>query len=190
MLTSKPYNKDAIKREINAQCFKDLLIEYLRTIKNDVLSQEEEAIAVKKLAEYLFKRCPTTVPTTPFQDAAASAAMLQGSQRKENIVEDEEDYNAGILAKLRQPVEPHVPLGSSSPPRGTIHNLLEEERNSTYYTGGGGRRSHKKSGSKGRDATRRGRRARAILRGPRTFTVKCKKNSCRSARRTRRRFAA
>lgn len=188
MLTSKPYNKDAIKREINAQCFKDFLIEYLRTIKNDVLSPEEEAGVIKELAKYLFEGCPTKVPTTPFQNAAASAAMLQGSQRKE--VEDDEEYNAEILAKLRRPVEPRVPIGSSSPPRGT----LPEEGNSTSYTGGGisgshgGRRSHKKSASKGRDATRRGRRARTILRGPRATVSK--KNGRRSARRTRRRSSS
>jgi hypothetical protein len=191
ILKNYKYNKDAIKRLINSKDVRDCLIEYLRTNKNVYLSPEDELRVVKKLVEYLFKGCPAKVPTTPFQDDVASGAMLQGLPRKvKNVVEDEEYYNARILANLRQPVEPHVPIGSSSLPRGTIYNSLEEEGNSTYYTGGGGRRSHKKSGSKGRDATRRGRRARAILRGPRTFTVKSKKNSRRAARRTRRRSSS
>ena len=56
---------------------------------------------------------------------------------------------------------------------------------------GGRSRSHKKSHRKIRGhVTRRGRRAHSVLRGPRTITIKGKKNSRRAARRTRRRSAA
>lgn len=59
------------------------------------------------------------------------------------------------------------------------------------YNAEGGRRSHKKSQQRVRGhVTRRGRRAHVVLRGPRTTTVKGKKNGSRSARRTRRRSSS
>ena len=51
------YNKEEIIREINSPCFKELLIEYLRQIKHEVLTETEKTDVAIQLATYIWRGC-------------------------------------------------------------------------------------------------------------------------------------